>query len=434
MKRGRLCIIVTSQSGRRKHIAALEEKEALEAYRKAARTLLERVPGPLPSVSLPLQRTLRRVLAADIHADVDFPPFDKSVVDGFAVRTEDLVELPARLVVRGQIAAGDAPGAKCRVGEAFHIMTGAPVPEGADTVEMIERTRRLADGRVELKEPIVSGKNIMRRASEWPAGAVALAAGRRIGPAEIGVLASCGRVSKVPVYDTPSVGILATGDELISARLKPRGGQIRDSNLEMLTACCRSLGIAKVTARRVRDTIPDLVDAVRGASDTNLLLIAGGLSMGERDYVATVLRQENAQILFHGLPIRPGKPVLAARRAEQLILGLPGNPVSALVMFHLFARPAIRKMMGFSRLTYPEARARLTSGIPPAHGRTYFHPAVTCLDGGALYATPIATKGSADLIGFSLADSLIVVPVDSGALEPDAAVTVMLLREGDEIA
>jgi molybdopterin molybdotransferase len=405
---------------------AAAKGSSMEAYRTALAKLLASIAGPLPKARLDLRAALGHVLAGAVCAPHDSPPFDKALVDGFALCATDTAEAPVRLRVVGEIAAGVEPRARCHPGEAFRIMTGAPLPRGADAVEMVERVR-VEGGLVEIASALAAGKNRLVQGAEFRSGEMVLTAGRQLGPAEIGVLASLGQL-EIEVFRAPRTTIVSTGNELVDPSADPAPGQIRDSNALVLSLACRRLG---VSAREVRieDDLDRLRAVIREARGQDLLLISGGLSMGEYDFALRALELEGAQVIFHRLPIRPGKPVLGARLRELVVIGLPGNPVSSLVTFNLFARPVIQTLMGRSGPGLPEVVARVEEEIPGSPGRTFFNPAVTRLVPEGFSVRALKTQGSADLAGFSAANSLVVVPAHGAPLAPGDPATVLMLAE-----
>lgn len=372
-------------------------------------------------------RALGRVLVADIEADLDLPPFDRAVMDGYALRSLDVQTAPRRLRVIGDIAAGDAAGMMVRANEAVRIMTGAPVPEGADAVQMIEETVAVAGGGVEVLKPVKAGENIAPRASEVRKGQVVLKAGQKVNSARIGVLAAFGR-RDVEVFGSPRAVIIPTGTELVDISETPGPGQIRDSNALMLKAQCTTLGIEADVARPLGDDREVTSSVLERFRDVDLLIFSGGVSMGERDYVHTVVKESDAEVIFHKAAIKPGKPILCARRAGQIIFGLPGNPVSSYVTFELFVRPAARAMGGSKKGSLPRLKARLETAVTHHPGRLFFKPARLRCEGGGFAVMPLETRGSADLTAFSAANALVLVPAESRRLEAGRTVDVITLE------
>lgn len=396
-------------------------KEAFEiVLRHAPRLETERVD---------FLRARGRVLAEDVASDHDMPPFPRSSVDGYAVRAEDLGTLPARLQVVGNIPAGTYPEFMLAAGQAAKIMTGAPVPEGADAVQMIERTRALAQTHeVEMLEAIARGANVSPRGSEAKVGQVVAPAGSFISPPMIGLLAAVGK-SEVVVYRAPTVGLIATGDELIEIDEKPRGAQIRNSNSYALFAQIESahavphlLGIARDQKSRLRELIQ------RGLQ-YDVLLLTGGVSMGDLDLVEDVFAEFGFEIFFNKVAVKPGKPVVFARTGRTLIFGLPGNPVSAATIFELLVRPALRKMMGKVVYQNQIVSARLTQRFLNRSGRENYAPAWTWYENGGYHVRPLPSKGSGDVASYAASNSYLICPLERTELAAEEPAQAMLRPE-----
>ena len=392
----------------------IEPGEALEI-------ILRKTPR-LEAIAVPLAEADGAVLAEAVAADADLPPFDKSAMDGFAVRAEDLARLPAELVVVESLPAGTAPARRVERGTCARIMTGAPVPTGADAVVRVEHTEPLAagpvglacrdrrGGRVHILRSDLPQRNICVRGEDVRKGETVLEVGRVLRPPEIGLLASVGR-ERVRIVRRPTVAVLATGDELVPVSAVPGPGQIRDANSWSLLAC---LGRAGARAERLgvaRDTEDDLRGKIARGMKRDVLLVSGGVSVGDWDLVPKVLRSLGVEIHFAAIRMKPGKPTLFGTHGRGLIFGLPGNPVSTLVAFHLFVRPALWKMMGRADAAPPTVTATLAAETLVRGDRKAFVPAVLQREGETWAAEPIETRGSADLVGFSRADALV-------ALEP----------------
>ena len=375
---------------------------------EALRIVLEKTPR-LEAVEVPLAEADGAVLAEPVASDSDLPPFDKSAMDGYAVRESDLERLPVELRVAEELPAGTAPTRAVEGGSCTKIMTGAPVPAGADRVVKVEDTEALPDGRIRIlrTDP---GRNICFRGEDVRKGATVLDAGRVLGPAAIGLLASVGR-ERVPIFRRPTVAVLATGDELVPVSTVPGPGQIRDANSWSLLACCRRAGARSESLGPARDAEADLREKIARGTKRDVLLVSGGVSVGQWDLVPNVLRDLGVAIHFATVRMKPGKPTLFATHARGLVFGLPGNPVSTIVAFHLFVLPALRKMMGWADPAPSTVAATLAAPVKVRGGRTAFVPAVLRRDGERWTAEAVPTRGSADLVGFSRADALL-------ALEP----------------
>lgn len=399
---------------------------AVLTYEEALQKLLEKVPQPRV-VRLPLELTRGRILACEVRADLDLPPFRKSFMDGYAVRSSEVSPAPVRLKVIGTVAAGDFEERRIGAGQAAQVMTGAPVPPGADAVQVVEKTRKVSSSVVEILESVNKGENIAPKGSEVVSGTVALERGRVVGAAEVGVLATLGRKT-VEVYSEPSAAVISTGNELVKIDQQPRLGQIRNSNSHLLWAQCGELGLEATILPIVPDHPEKIRAALRAGLEKDLVLLSGGVSMGEFDFVSRVLAEEGLEIFFHKVALKPGKPVLVGRKGGHMVFGLPGNPVSAFVTFELFVRPVVRKWMGFKQFGLQRVRAELLQCVQQKPGRLFFKPAHTFWRGDGFRVQPMETKGSSDLVGFSRADSLLVMDAETTRLEEGARVDVVLLE------
>ena len=288
-----------------------------------------------------------RILAQDLHADMDLPPFDRSRMDGYAVKAEDLSRVPARLKVIGEIAAGSSFSGQLKEGEAVKIFTGAPLPAGANAVQKVEVTEA-EKGHVLILESVKPGQFITKLASEVSKGDVVAQAGRQIASAEMAVLSSFG-YSKVQVGIRPRVAVLSTGSELVEVAEVPKGAQIRNSNTHVIAAYAREAGAESQASGIIPDDIAATREALsRASSEHDVVITSGGVSMGDYDLVKAALLELGATIHFDKVSIRPGKPTVFATLGDTYFFGLPGNPVSTSVTFNVFVRPALRKMMGVS--------------------------------------------------------------------------------------
>jgi molybdopterin molybdotransferase len=380
---------------------------------EALQIVLENAPR-LEAVEVPLLESLGGVLAAPVAADIDLPPFDKSAMDGYAVRAADLKRLPADLRVVEELPAGTDPARAVAEGTCAKIMTGAPVPPGGDLVVPVEDTQPLLEGRVRILRARSDRTNICPRGEDVEKGAVVLEAGRVIRPPEIGLLASVGR-ERVLIHRRPRVAVLATGEELVPISAAPGPGRIRNSNSWSLLASCRRAGAEADDLGVARDVREDLAAKIADGLRRDILLVSGGVSMGEWDLVPRVLEEMGAAIRFATVRMKPGKPTVFATRGAGLVFGLPGNPVSTLVTFRLFVWPAIRKMMGHPDAAPAPLEATLAAAVSTKDDRTWFMPARLRREGQGWMAAPVRTHGSADLVGFSRADFLAVIEPGSHA-------------------
>ncbi|HEV2352306.1 MAG TPA: gephyrin-like molybdotransferase Glp [Terriglobia bacterium] len=372
---------------------------------------------------LPLDRVRGRVLAEDVNADRDYPPFHRATRDGFAVRSSDLVLLPVTLERMGELRAGEHFPGRLGQGQCLEIMTGAPLPEGADAVVMIEHVR-VNDSTVEVARAIGPFENVVKQGSEAPGGARVLARGRRLRAAEMGLLASVGR-AQVKVFSEPRVAILPTGDEVVPVEQTPEWFQIRNSNAVTLAAQVAEAG----GVPRMVGTAPDQKELLRKLIEDGLtadiLLMSGGISMGKYDLVAEVLKDLGAEIYFQGVAIRPGKPLTFGRVREKFFFALPGNPVSTFVTFELFVRPAIA-LMGGADFEFPAfLRARLGKPYQQKSGLTAFMPARVATAAGEPVVTLVGWQGSGDLVGVSAANCFLVVHPDQNELKAGDWVDVL---------
>jgi molybdenum cofactor synthesis domain-containing protein len=320
---------------------------------------------------VPLDEALGYVLAREAVADMDLPPFDRAQMDGYAVRAADTARVPARLRVVGEAAAGRAWGGEVQAGEAVRIMTGAPVPVGADAVQQVELTRE-AEGVVEISKEVAVGHSVVPRGAEVRAGATVIAAGEVINSGVLAVLAAFG-YAEVPVFRRPRVAVIATGSELVRVAERPGVAQIRDSNSYSLTALARGAGAEVARLPLAGDDLETLTEQIaEGASRADVLILSGGVSVGTYDFTKAALRALGAEIFFERVALKPGKPTVFARLGGKLIFGLPGNPVSVAVTFSLFARPALRAMLGGRTPVLPEESARLTQPVKGAAERASY--------------------------------------------------------------
>lgn len=382
----------------------------------------------LPPEEIEMVSALGRVLAEDVIADTDLPPFDRAQMDGYALRAADCEKVPARLRVVGEAAAGRGWHETLQPGEAVRIMTGAPVPAGADSVQQVEVTTELDEGRaVEISKATAPGQFIIKRASEIRRGETVLLSGEVINAARMAVLASFGYAT-VRVGARPRVAVLATGTELVPVTETPGRDEIRDSNTFSLGAYAAIAGATVERLALASDDLELLKREISGAAErADALILSGGVSMGVYDFTKAALRSLGAQIFFERVSLRPGKPTVFARLGRALVFGLPGNPVSVSVTFNLFARTALRAMQGALQTEMREERALLSGSVRGVAGRESFLPAELHTDErGRLVAEPLKWGGSSDLVAFARATALINVP--EGVKTVDAGETVRVLR------
>jgi molybdopterin molybdotransferase len=389
----------------------------------------------LPPETVPVGEALGRVLAQAVVATRDLPPADNSAMDGYAVRREDLIGAsetsPVALRVSQAIAAGAAAGGALEPGSAARIFTGAPVPPGCDAVVRQEDTDR--DGeRVVVRVAPAHREHIRDAGEDVRAGDTVLVAGSRVGPPHVGLLASLGR-SVVTVHQRPRVAILSGGDELVEPDASVAGGRIVSSNSYSLAAQCREIGAEPVYLGIARDTPEDLERLVRAGLAADLLVSSAGVSVGDRDYVRDVLQKVGCSLVFWGVKMKPGYPLTFGRFSEAegpLVFGLPGNPVSAMVTFEQFVRPAIRKMMGHRRLFRPTLQARLAETLTKKAGRLHFVRVVLERDGEALVAHSTGNQSSGVQQSLTRANGLLVFPADATELRAGDVATVQVIDAG----
>ena len=397
---------------------------------------------------------LGRVLAGEILADRDFPPFDRATRDGYAVRAADLAEVPARLEVVGAVKAGDWPEpGVCSVGrgQAVEIMTGAPLPVGADAVVMVEHTSvadRPADRAVEVGRSVRSGENFVPRGAEALAGQVLLDRGRRLDHAGIAIAATVGK-SRVQVFRKPRVAVLSTGDEVVEIEATPGAAQIRNSNSYSLAAQVQNAGGEAVRLAIAPDERGRLRSLIEDGLGCDLLLLTGGVSMGKYDLVEQVLGELQAEFYFTGAEIQPGRPIVfgscgadararvdgqaaAGTRArapaphKKYFFGLPGNPVSTMVTFELFARPMIEALAGQTPQRLIFLRARLKSDIRTKTGLKRFLPAVLSGEFENAEVELARWQGSGDVAALARANCYVVVPPDRERIDSGEWVSLLM--------
>lgn len=377
-----------------------------------------------------LTEAMGRVLAEDIVADTDLPPFDRAQMDGYAVRAEDTRNVPARLSIVGESAAGRGWHQEMQAGEAVRIMTGAPVPAGADSVQQVELTREVDEGKVvEILEPVYSGRSIVRRGNEIKTGNTVLRAGEQINAAMIAVLASFGYAT-VRVGAKPRVAVLATGSELVAVDQKPGRDQIRDSNNYSIGAYARLAGAEVEMLPLASDEIGWLKNQIAAAAErSDMVVTSGGVSMGVYDFTKAALKELGAEIFFERVTLRPGKPaVFALLPGGTLVFGLPGNPVSVSVTFNLFARTSLLLMQGATEPVLKEEWAILAHGLKGSIDRESYLPAsLSTNEQGHSLAEPLPWGGSSDFVAFARASALIIVPKGVKLMEQGECVRVVRL-------
>lgn len=387
------------------------------------------------AVPVALADTVGLVLDEDIASDIDSPPHDKSMVDGYAVLASDLTDGRARLKVLEEITAGMVPTCPVTTGHCTRIMTGAPVPSGADSIVMVEYTALLGDTVEIHDEGFRAGQNLMHRGKSLRQGEIVLRRGVELGPAEIGLLAEVGR-SQIQAIGPVQVAILSTGNELVSCDQKPGPGKIRNSNSPLLSAACRRVGAVPIDLGIARDEFDALRQSVSAGLTSDELIISGGVSAGVLDLVPRVLAEVGVRPVFHKVQLKPGKPLwfgvhegsTSHSRPPTLVFGLPGNPISSLVCFELFVKPAIARLAGRHwEMPHTTKPAKLTREFTHRGDRPTYHPAMLIGSPDGPLVEPTAWKGSADLRGFVGANALIVFPAGDRRYQAGDAVEVLSL-------
>lgn len=370
---------------------------------------------------IPLAECSSRVLREDIYCDADSPRFDKSIRDGFAVRFEDLAQIPVTLSVVGESRAGLGADVTVERGQAVEIMTGAPLPQGANAVVMVEHTERPSPASVRILKSVRENEGLLRRGVEARRGDRVLRAGRRLGLADLGLLASSGK-SSVLVSKKPRVAILATGDELVEVHEQPEPSQIRNSNSYTLYAQTVGAGATPVLLGIGRDNLEDLRNKIRAGLEYDILLVSGGVSMGKYDLVEQVFAEFGIEVLFDKIAMKPGKPTVFGHRGQTYVFGLPGNPVSTIVSFHVFVRPLILFLLKAENNSAKILEARLESPVKCDPERAALVPALVRFEAGQYRISTAPWKGSSDLVGLARANALIIIPCREGTMQPgDAA-------------
>ncbi|MDR2672207.1 MAG: molybdopterin molybdotransferase MoeA [Coriobacteriales bacterium] len=398
---------------------------------------------PLPAEQVAMIDALGRVVAVDVSSDIDIAPFDNSAMDGYAVRASDLTsanpENPCILEVVGLIGAGQVYEGSLEVGQALRIMTGAPVPRGADTVVKVEDTE-LCVADTARESPVQAnahhvrffaapkpGANVRLHGEEVRAGEVILPKGSVLTPAGVGLLASTGTTA-VLVHRRPEVAILATGDELVSPDVVPQPGQIRDSNCYSLAAAVRQAGGTPTVFGEVRDTKAAVIEALKAAVGHDFIILSGGAAEGDFDYTSQVVR-ELGQLHFNKVRMRPGKAQTLGEIDGTVVFGLPGNPAAALVGFEVLIRPALLKMQGFTKIRRSVTTARLTQEFNKRDARRLYVRACLARDmtSGEYTVTPEKNQSSASFLVMHRSNCLVVLPEGTMTLSRGEMVACMRL-------
>lgn len=397
------------------------------SYESAIAVIREETPGPTSAIQVPLDQAAGHILAADVCSDLNIPPFRKAMMDGFAVRCEDLLTPNTRLDVVARISAGATPTTALVPGTAAEVMTGAPLPTGADAVVMVEKSSGFGAKTVTIQTVPTIGDHVAEPGEILKHGERVLKRGTLIGLDEVALLATIG-CDPTPVFAMPTVAALTTGDELVPPSARPGPAQIRDTNGVLLRTFLKKRGIAPVCLGVAADRLDDIREKVSAGLKADLLLVSGGVSMGAFDFVQDVLRSLGVTIHFGKVALKPGKPTvfgtLDRAGKRHLVMGLPGNPVSTSVMAQLLVGCALDKLMGnpnSPRIVH----AVLAKPIRKKANRLWFVPGRLVI-GPQTDVIPIPTRGSADVFSVLESNCLIVAPKDTSRLDPGETVRVIL--------
>ena len=405
-------------------------------YREALARVLDAV-APLPPRRVPLGGALGRAAAEDVVAADPVPPFTNSGMDGFAVRAADVAgareDAPAVLRVLADLPAGRVAACDVAPGTALRIMTGAPLPGGADAVVPVEWTTAAAE-RVAVRRPVRPGANVRPAGEDVPAGERVVERGAVLRPGDIGVLAEVG-CAEIAVVPQARLAVITTGDELVDAAARPGPGQIRDSNLHAVGAQAAAFGATALAWPRVPDRRADLERALReAAAAADAIVTTGGISMGEFDCVKDVLGALGAERVFWRVAQKPAGPLGFWRLGGVPVFGVPGNPVAAMIVMEEYVRPALRKLMGLPCLFRPERRARLEAPWErrATDDRLHFLRVVARAEGGVWHARLAGRQGSGVLSSMARANALALAPAEAGSLAPGAEVLLHLIEEPED--
>jgi len=391
-------------------------------FSEARASVLANVRGacPLPAIeSAGLEQAAGRVLAEDIAADRDTPALPRSVRDGYAVRA---IDLPGELEVIGEVRAGERFSGEVGRGQAVEIMTGAPIPGGADAVVMVEHTRRM-DGRVRIDRSAEPHQFINPQGCEAAAHEVVLHIGKRLDYSDVAMLAAFGRM-EARVYRKPSVALIATGDEIVEVHESPQEFQIRNSNIHSLAAQVGRAGGVPCILPVARDTEAHTREVIEQGLNADLLLLSGGVSAGKYDVVERVLAALEAQFFFDRVLIQPGQPLVFGRARGKFFFGLPGNPASTMVTFEIFARAALELLSGLEEISLHMPFARLTTDFRHRTGLTRFLPARLSADGAEV--TPVPWHGSGDVPALTRANAFLIADADRAAYARGELIRILL--------
>ncbi len=391
-------------------------------FEEARKVVAEQVGQALPALDseeVGLLEAAGRVLARDVFADRDYPATARSARDGFAVRAADL---PGRLRIIGEVRAGETYGGQVGAGETVEIMTGAPIPAGADAVVMVEKTTRDSDF-VVIEISATAGDAISSQGADARQGSIVIPRGRRLGFAGIGMLATVG-MPLVPVYRRPRVAILATGDEVVAIEENPLSHQVRNSNSYSLAAQVTRAGGVPEILPVASDLYASSRTLIERGLEADLLLLSGGVSAGRYDIVEPVLKDLGASFFFDRVRIQPGQPLVFGRARDRFFFGLPGNPASTMMTFELFGRIAVELLSGCTETRLPLLHAKLTIAFRQKSGLTRFLPALLSPDGATV--TPVSWTGSGDVPALVRANAFLVTEENRESWQADDWIRVLL--------
>ncbi|MHA1143582.1 MAG: molybdopterin molybdotransferase MoeA [Candidatus Helarchaeota archaeon] len=382
----------------------------------------------MPEEIINVDSALRRVVAKDIHSRVNIPHFERSAMDGYAVRAEDTFGCsqtnPARMQIIDQIQIYETSQKEVHSGTAIQVATGSPIPKGANAVIKIEEAEE-ENGQLEIHFPTVPGKHVMKLGEDVKKGDLLLKKGHALRPQDLTILISSG-IIEIPVYKQPRVAIISTGSELIEPGKTPKIGQIIETNSCLIKSYTELYGGVPIKRGIIQDDKDILKNALHSALDADIVVFSGGTSVGERDYLPLIL-QEEGEILFHGVSMRPGSPIAVGKVQDNLIFCLPGFPVSTMIAFEVFTGPTIRKMQGASVTDpRPKVKARLRTAIPSKLGRRDFVRVRIDKSGNILEATSVRIKAAGIISSTTRADGVLEIPENVEGFEKDTEVEISL--------
>jgi molybdopterin molybdotransferase len=384
------------------------------------------IPRPVRRTQVEIEHSFGRILAEPVLADRDYPPFDRSTRDGFAVRAADAQNPGARLDCIGELRAGGRFEGTVLAGQCVEIMTGAAVPRGADAVVMIEHTKR--EGRIITLDRVAqAGDHIVPRGTEARAGSLLVAPKTRMGYAEMALAAQAG-TTRLDVFALPRLAILSTGDEVVDARTEPGPLQVRNSNGISIEVLARTAGAETIQLGNAPDEKDALRAGIERGLEADILVLSGGVSMGKYDLVEQVLADLGAEFYFTGVSIRPGRPAVFGTCRNKLVFGLPGNPVSTMVTFELFVLPAIDVFSGAIPRSLPVFRAKLATSVREKGSVTHFLPARIEWDGREARVTQLPWQGSGDIVALALANGFLIVGPERPEIAPGEWVEILPRR------